>query len=152
MGQKKECQSRVHASLQEKTTNFQDVRMGCLHQAVISPPPKPPDPTNGHTWGSHEHRGYEGEVDAELEKDINLIKASLKEKTTKGTLPETGQDESNSDPLKARVGCKPKKRREYAPQLPQALDYSTPGADSHNHPSGKPPHLGREVRNSTKPD
>ena len=50
-------------------------------QAIADPPPKPPDPTNGHTRGSHEHRGYEGEVDAKLDKDINLIKASLKEKT-----------------------------------------------------------------------
>ena len=123
-------------------------------QARVDPPPKPPDPTRGHTRGSHEHCVHEGEVIIEPVRSHtskgggNLI-ASLRDKATRGTLLGTGQNESDSDPLKARTGHKPKERQEHAPQAP---DYYMPGADFCSHPSGKPPHLRREVRSSTEPD
>ena len=123
-------------------------------QARVDPPPKLPDPTRGYTRGNHEHYGCERKVITEPIRSHtssgagNPI-ASLHDKAIRGTLPETGQDESDSDPLKAWTGRKPKERQEYAPQVP---DYLTPEADFRSHPSGKPPHLGREVRNSTEPD
>ena len=118
-------------------------------QVRIDPPPKPPDPTNGHPRGSHEHCDYEGVVNAEPYKNNNgyiLRISNAKDEATRGTQLETGQDESDSDPLKARTGHKPKERQENAPQLLHALDYTTLGADFRSHPLGKSPHLGREVQ------
>ena len=123
-------------------------------QARVDFPPKPPDPTRGHTRDSHEHCIHEGEVNTEhtsgrTSKGGGNLIASLQDKATKGTVQGMGQNESDSDPLKARIGRKPKEKQEHAPQAP---DHLTPGADFRSHPSSKPPHLEKEVRSSTESD
>ena len=77
------------------------------------------------------------------------MKASLKDKATRGAWQESSQDESDLDPNKARTGCKPKEKQKDAPQIPNGL---TLGADFCSHPSGKSPYLGRGVQDSTKPN
>ena len=123
-------------------------------QARVDPPPKPSDPTRGYIRSSYGYNS-QGEFNAEPYRNINgyiLRSSSAKGEATKGTIQEMGQDEFDSDPLKARIGRKPKERRENVPQLPQAPDHLTQRANFRSHPSGKPPHLEREVRNFTEPD
>ena len=86
-------------------------------QVRVDPPPKPPDPTNGHIRGNHEHNSH-GEVDAEPYRNINgyILRSSYaKDKATRGIVQETSQNESDSDPLKVRTGRKPKERQEHSP-------------------------------------
>ena len=120
--------------------------------AVVDPPPKPPDSAKGSEYTGNIYSQEKTKSDLyglAPKRKGNLMKASLKDKTTRGTLQEMGQDESDSNPDKARTGNKPKEKYKDAPQIPHNL---TLGADFHSHPLGKSPHLGRGIQNSTEPD
>ena len=123
----------VEATLNSFCQNLQAARI------VISPPPKPPDPAKGSRYAKGIYEHISGQAPS-------LMESSWGSQVTRGTLQEMGQDEFDSDTEKAKIGCKSKEKREDAPH------YSTPGADFRSHPSGKSPHLGRGVRNSTEPD